>query len=94
MLILSRFQYNNPLDSLQPVANKDDIIKLQKLTREVRVADAIRDYITSLVSMTRDHPDLTLGASPRGSLFLCEHPKPMPCWMVETMSSQTMFKRW
>lgn len=70
MLILSRFQYNNPLDSLQPVANKDDIIKLQKLTREVRVADAIRDYITSLVSMTRDHPDLTLGASPRGSLFL------------------------
>lgn len=70
MLILSRFQYTNPLDSLQPVANKDDIIKLQKLTREVRVADAIRDYITSLVSMTRDHPDLTLGASPRGSLFL------------------------
>lgn len=70
MLILSRFQYNNPLDSIQPVANKDDIIKLQKLTREVRVADAIRDYITSLVSMTRDHPDLTLGASPRGSLFL------------------------
>ena len=70
MLILSRFQYDNPLDSLLPVANKDDILNMQKATREVKVADAIRDYITSLVNMTREHPDLTLGASPRGSLFL------------------------
>ncbi|NLN41843.1 MAG: MoxR family ATPase [Clostridiales bacterium] len=70
MLILSRFQYSNPLASLQPVANKRDILQLQKTAREVKVADAIRDYITSLVGMTRDHPDLTLGASPRGSLFL------------------------
>jgi len=70
MFILTRFQHSNPLDSLQPVANKDDILKLQRTTREVKVADAIRDYITSLVGMTRDHPDLTLGASPRGSIFL------------------------
>ncbi|MGB4638639.1 MAG: MoxR family ATPase [Caldicoprobacterales bacterium] len=70
MHILSRFQYGSPLNSLQSVASKDQILKLQKLTREVKVADSIRDYITSLVGMTRDHPDLTLGASPRGSLFL------------------------
>lgn len=70
MFILSRFQYDNPLDSLEPVANKDDILELQKLTREVKVADAIRDYIASLVGLTRDHPDLSLGASPRGAIFL------------------------
>lgn len=41
MFILTRFQHSNPLDSLQPVANKDDILKLQRTTREVKVADAI-----------------------------------------------------
>ncbi|NLI60779.1 MAG: MoxR family ATPase [Clostridiales bacterium] len=70
MHIMSRFQYSNPLDSLEAVASKEDILKLQKLTRQVKVAEAIRDYIASLVGMTRDHPDLTLGSSPRGSLFL------------------------
>ena len=70
MFILSRFQYQDPLDSLQHVASKGDILELQKLTREIKVAEAIRDYIAALVGMTRDHPDISLGSSPRGSLFL------------------------
>ncbi|HZJ83784.1 MAG TPA: MoxR family ATPase [Clostridia bacterium] len=70
MFILSRFQDDTPLDSLESVASKDDILKLQKVTRSIRVAEPIRDYIADLVSMTRDHPDLSLGASPRGGIFL------------------------
>lgn len=70
MFILSRFQYDNPLNSLEAIADKDDILILQRLIREIKVAEAIKDYIATIVHMTRDHPDLSLGASPRGSIFL------------------------
>mgnify|MGYP000862957229 FL=1 len=70
MQILSRFQTQNPLDTLQPVASGGDILFLQKTAAEVKTAQAIKEYIAGIVSMTRDHPDLSLGASPRGSLYL------------------------
>jgi len=70
MQILSRFQTQNPLDTLQPVASAGDILFLQKTAAEVKTAQAIKEYISGIVSMTRDHPDLSLGASPRGSLYL------------------------
>jgi MoxR-like ATPase len=37
---------------------------------EVHVDDTVREYIVRLVEATRQHPDLMLGASPRGSLAL------------------------
>jgi MoxR-like ATPase len=37
---------------------------------EVHVDDTVRDYIVRLIHATRDHADLALGASPRGSLAL------------------------
>jgi MoxR-like ATPase len=70
MLILSRFQQQNPLRSLQPAASAEDVLFLQKTVTEVKVSEAIKEYIASIVSMTRDHHDLSLGASPRGALYL------------------------
>jgi MoxR-like ATPase len=43
---------------------------LQQRIRQVHVADSVRRYILDLVHATRDHPALTLGVSPRGSLAL------------------------
>ncbi|GJF32992.1 hypothetical protein KNE206_56920 [Kitasatospora sp. NE20-6] len=60
----------NPLDDLQPVAHADDILKLIGLVRTVHVADAVRRYAVELVSATRSHPELRLGASPRATLHL------------------------
>ncbi len=37
---------------------------------QVHVDDSLRRYIVALVEATRHHPDLALGASPRGSLAL------------------------
>ncbi len=43
---------------------------MQAGVREIYVDSAISDYIVRLVNATRTHPDVYLGASPRGSLAL------------------------
>ncbi|WP_431951348.1 AAA family ATPase [Actinacidiphila sp. bgisy167] len=60
----------SPLDDLQPVAHAHEIVKLVEAVRTVHVSAAVRHYAVSLVSATRDHPDLRLGASPRATLHL------------------------
>ncbi|MEV1062187.1 MoxR family ATPase [Streptomyces sp. NPDC050263] len=60
----------SPLDDLQPVAHAHEIVKLIDAVRGVHVADAVRRYAVDLVSATRNHPDLRLGASPRATLHL------------------------
>ncbi|MBE3101845.1 MAG: MoxR family ATPase [Firmicutes bacterium] len=70
MLILSRFQTQNPLKSLQPVATAEDVLYLQNEVANIKVAEAIKEYISNIVALTREHHDLNLGASPRGALYL------------------------
>ena len=43
-------------------------LAMQQAVREIYVDPAISDYIVRLVGATRTHPDVYLGASPRGSL--------------------------
>ncbi|NLE74527.1 MAG: MoxR family ATPase [Actinobacteria bacterium] len=68
--ILSRFQEEDPLPGLSPVAEADELIVLQDLCRRVYVAPTVRDYIVALVRGTREDVDVRLGASPRASLGL------------------------
>jgi len=68
--ILSRFQQENPLESLRPVAESGDIISLQDKVKSVYVDKSLNNYIVQLVGQTRSHPDVSLGCSPRGSLAL------------------------
>jgi MoxR-like ATPase len=60
----------SPLDDLEPVAHGSDIRALIVAVRGVHVAQAIRQYVISLVSATRSSPELRLGASPRATLHL------------------------
>ncbi|MEU6662942.1 MoxR family ATPase [Streptomyces sp. NPDC046821] len=60
----------SPLDDLEAVAHADDIVKLVDAVRAVHVAEPVRRYAVDLVSATRSHPDLRLGASPRATLHL------------------------
>ncbi|MFE5210707.1 AAA family ATPase [Streptomyces sp. NPDC056600] len=59
-----------PLEDLQPVAHAHDIVKLIEAVREVHVSEAVRRYAVQLVTATRVHRDLRLGASPRATLHL------------------------
>ncbi|MEE1928751.1 MoxR family ATPase [Streptomyces sp. TRM 70351] len=60
----------SPLDDLQPVAHAHDVVKLIEAVREVHISEAVRRYAVELVSATRGHPELRLGASPRATLQL------------------------
>ena len=68
--ILSRFQQDNPLDSLGSVIEAGELLKLQKMCRQVYVDDSVRNYAVAISRATRSHEDIRLGASPRASLGL------------------------
>ncbi|WP_434309344.1 AAA family ATPase [Hominifimenecus sp. rT4P-3] len=75
MQILKGRQQGNPLELVNPVANADDLLFMQRQVEQIFVHDAILKYITSLAKATREHPYLALGLSPRGSLALCRMAK-------------------
>jgi len=60
----------SPLDYLEPVTDDLEVAKLIAGVRQIHVADAVRSYAVDLVTATRRHPDLRLGASPRATLHL------------------------
>lgn len=68
--ILRRFRTENPLDQVEPLADADDLRRAHAVTRTVYVHPALEDYILDLVLSSRQHADVELGASPRGSLAL------------------------
>ncbi len=61
---------SSPLDGLEPVAHAAGVRELIQVVRKVHVAPAVRQYAIDLVTATRKHPDLRLGASPRATLHL------------------------
>jgi MoxR-like ATPase len=61
---------SSPLEALEPVAGAEDIRDLIAAVRRVHVADALKQYVISLVTATRSTPELRLGASPRATLHL------------------------
>jgi MoxR-like ATPase len=68
--ILKRQRQAHPLESLSTVAEIDDLLRLQQAIKEVYIDDLVEEYIVALVTATRHHEDIYLGASARGSLAL------------------------
>lgn len=63
-------QLSHPIDSLKQSVDGLNLPELQRQVRQINVVESVRHYILSLVNSTRQHPALSLGASPRGSLAL------------------------
>lgn len=68
--IVSSRETKNPIDSIKPVANVQLVRFLSALSSSVRIDEALVRYIVTLVSATRNHRMISLGASPRASLAL------------------------
>jgi MoxR-like ATPase len=68
--ILTQHRSGEPIDQLKPVLTVDEVLKLQRLVRAVRVDDSLADYVLTLTAATRSHPDIALGASTRAALSL------------------------
>jgi MoxR-like ATPase len=65
-----RVQVQHPIETLTPVTTAEEIVKCQRGVREIPVPAEACDYLVALTRVTREHPALRLGASPRGSLGL------------------------
>ncbi|MEJ2207682.1 MAG: MoxR family ATPase, partial [Anaerolineae bacterium] len=68
--ILLRLQRQHPIEKIEQVVDGGRVLDLQPVVWEVHVDETVRQYVVRLVHATREHRDLALGASPRGSLAL------------------------
>src|SRR3954463_3235493 len=68
--ILRRQRQSHPIDTVEQVISAEQLLELQEQIKNVFVDELIEDYIVSLVTATRHHEDVYLGASARGSLAL------------------------
>ncbi len=68
--LLDLQQYKHPIDELESVITVDEVLKAQQDLRSVHLSVALKQYIVSVVWATREHTEVYLGASPRGSLGL------------------------
>jgi MoxR-like ATPase len=68
--VLTQHRGGEPVESLAAVLGGADVVSLQQAVRAVRVDDSLGDYLLDLVTATRTHPDVYLGASTRAALGL------------------------
>ncbi|MCX7707048.1 MAG: AAA family ATPase, partial [Anaerolineae bacterium] len=68
--ILMRYQGSDPLPKLAAVASAKDVLALQEQVRSIHVQGDVRNYIVRVARATREHPAVSLGVSPRGTLAL------------------------
>ena len=73
--ILKERHTQNPLEELQKVTGKEELIAMKQQARKVHISDELYAYITRLAEKTRNHPYVRLGVSPRGALALCNMAK-------------------
>ena len=70
VVILDEQKRSHPLEELEVVCSVEELTDMQNAIRDIYVDSTLADYIVRLVNGTRNHPDVYLGASPRGSIAL------------------------
>jgi MoxR-like ATPase len=70
MNILDTHQFHHPLEDLEQIMAADELVLIQKQVRSIHVDPSIREYIVAIANATRNHNNIYLGSSPRGSLAL------------------------
>ena len=68
--VLRRHREGEPTLQVQPVTDAASVMELQKQVAGIRVDESVSDYMLDIVTATRNHPELSLGASTRGILTL------------------------
>jgi MoxR-like ATPase len=69
-VILKHHRLGEPVEQLQPVLCRDDVLGLQQAVRAVHVDESLHDYLLDLIQATRSHPEVYLGGSTRAALTL------------------------
>lgn len=68
--ILLRFEREDPLEMLEPVVDPETIVEMQRQVRAIKVEESVREYVVKVARATREHDEVDLGASPRGTMAL------------------------
>ncbi|MBR3484405.1 MAG: MoxR family ATPase [Lachnospiraceae bacterium] len=68
--ILNKYMETDPLDTLESVVSKDELLKARDAAMRVKMHECIPDYIASISQASRNHPEISLGISTRGSIAL------------------------
>jgi MoxR-like ATPase len=68
--IVRNLRKHHPIDSIRPVAAGDELLALTDQVSDVHVDATLERYCLAFVRATRQHPELALGASTRGTLAL------------------------
>src|SRR6266480_2300832 len=68
--ILRKRVGDNPLDSLDSIADVSDVLAMQNAVAHIKVDSSLHDYALEIVNRTRKSEQLALGVSPRGTLML------------------------
>jgi MoxR-like ATPase len=55
-----------------PVASVEQVLQIQRLLTSVYAEPTLLEYVVDLARLSREHPDVALGASPRASMFLLQ----------------------
>ena len=70
IVILDEQKRMHPIEDIRQVLSVEELRQMQSGVKEIYVDQAVAEYIVRLVTATREHPDVYLGASPRGSIGL------------------------
>ena len=73
--VLNAQDLGHPLDTIGPVAAREEVLALKHAARRVRVADELKHYIVELVRRTRAAPQVLLGCGPRATISLAHTAK-------------------
>jgi MoxR-like ATPase len=68
--MLRNLRKQHPIETIEQVVEGEALLDLHDVVTDVHVDETLERYILSIIQATRTHPDLALGASPRGSLAL------------------------
>lgn len=63
---------SDPFSKLNTIVHENHLSQMKELCKKIEVHDTVYQYILDLIQATRDHPDVSMGASPRASLNLLE----------------------
>ena len=68
--LLKSRESSDPYKNVMKVLSDQEFIEIRDYVKNIKIPDSVYNYILDIVSMTRDHKKLKMGASPRGPLAL------------------------
>ena len=79
MAILQTYSQRDPLEELQPVMTKEQLLSLKEEAQRVYVHPLVAGYLADLAAETRKQDRVAMGVSPRGTLALMRAAKALAC---------------